>query len=263
MSTDYAALANTIKIEDITSNELNREILHKLKNNDASFDKLFIMENDYSDDRDDYDPGDGDTGWLGYYISNNTNLQEIQFYKPINDESFYKEVSHNKSISRICFYVNGSIEDKIFRLLVPFFKSNNNLTEISVEDSEFGVEGARQLSLAIGSCNKSLNHVNISCNTMEIGQLGNIITALSMHPQLEQLDLTWMDIGINECTALSTLLLCTTTRLQKLNLTGNDIDDDGIEVLVNALADINTLEELILGAIDQLLLKVGRQCQLY
>jgi len=56
-----------------------------------------------------------------------------------------------------------------------------------------------------------------------------------------------MDIRINECTALSTLLRCTTTKLQKLNLLGNNnIDDDGIELLLPALRG-HTLQELYLG----------------
>ena len=94
MSVDYAALANTIKIEDITSNELNREILHKLKNNDESFDKLYFIGED-TGEGDDYIPDEGeDMGWLGYFISNNTNLLELSFYITIDNESFYKEMSH-------------------------------------------------------------------------------------------------------------------------------------------------------------------------
>ena len=88
MSDKYTALANSIKIEDITSKELNREILHKLKNNDESFDKLYIIGDD-SGDGDDYIPDEGeDIGWLGYYIGQNTKLQELHFYITIDNESF-------------------------------------------------------------------------------------------------------------------------------------------------------------------------------
>jgi len=246
MSTDYAALADTIKIEDITSKEQNREILHGLKNNDESFGRLYIIDGD-SDDGDDYSPDDGeDLGWLGYYIGQNTKLQELNFYITIDNESFYKEMIRNRIIKEIQFYGINLLDGKVFRMLNPFLKNNHSLTQISVQDSEFREESARQLSLGIGGCSQ-LKNINISDNIIGIGQLVNIITALSMHPQLEQLDLTWMRIGINECTALSTLLRCTTTKLQKLNLHGNNIDDEGVEVLVNALADINTLQELKLG----------------
>eukprot|EP00571_Detonula_confervacea_P008082 CAMPEP_0172318976 /NCGR_PEP_ID=MMETSP1058-20130122/36399_1 /TAXON_ID=83371 /ORGANISM="Detonula confervacea, Strain CCMP 353" /LENGTH=42 /DNA_ID= /DNA_START= /DNA_END= /DNA_ORIENTATION= len=37
---NYDARANTIKIEDITSNEDNAEILRQLKDNDPDFTKL-------------------------------------------------------------------------------------------------------------------------------------------------------------------------------------------------------------------------------
>ena len=82
---------------------------------------------------------------------------------------------------------------------------------------------------------------------MRIGQLIDIITALSMHPQLELLHLKGMSIGRNECTALSTLLRHTTTQLETLNLNCNYIDDEKLEVLVNVLTNVNTLKELDLG----------------
>jgi Leucine-rich repeat (LRR) protein len=70
-----------------------------------------------------------------------------------------------------------------------------------------------------------------------------------MHPQLTKLYLSDNGtMGRNECTALSTLLRCTTTRLQKLDLDCNDINDEGVEVLVNALANGNQLKELYLGS---------------
>jgi len=199
MSTDYA-LADTIKIEDITSKEQNREILHGLKNNDESFGRLYIIDGD-SDDGDDYSPDDGeDLGWLGYYIGQNTKLQELNFYITIDNESFYKEMIRNRTIKEIHFYGINLLNGKVFHMLNPFLKNNNNLFQFEVDECNLRVEDSQQLSLAIGSCSKSLKHINISHNTVGIGQLVNIITALSMHPQLEQLDLTWMDIGINECT---------------------------------------------------------------
>ena len=62
-----------------------------------------------------------------------------------------------------------------------------------------------------------------------------IIVALSMHPQLEELRLPGMGIGRNECTALATLLRNTTKQLQTLNLSNNNIDDEAIEVLVHSI----------------------------
>ena len=77
----------------------------------------------------------------------------------------------------------------------------------------------------------------------------DVIVAISMHPQLEHLDLSsnGTDIGRNECTALATLLRCTTSELRTLNLGLNNIDDEGVEVLVDALANVsNKLQQLVL-----------------
>jgi len=236
MSTDYAALANTIKIEDITSNELNREILHKLKNNDESFDELWICKegegfgtDDYDDHHQHYIPSgaEDELGWLGYYIGQNRMLQTLHF------------------CSTFDFIEDG----KIFYMLGPFLKNNYYLFEFQIEDCEFGSVGIRQLSSAIGSCNRSLTSFSLSSNRMGDGQLVDIIAALGVHPQLEQLDLSYMDVGITECTALSTLLRHTTTNLQRLNLNGNigGIDDECIGILTQPIS-CSKLEELTLSS---------------
>ena len=59
MSDKYAALADTIKIEDITSNEINQEVLRRLKDNDPSFIKLFIL-NEKLNGYGEYIPGYGE-----------------------------------------------------------------------------------------------------------------------------------------------------------------------------------------------------------
>jgi Ran GTPase-activating protein (RanGAP) involved in mRNA processing and transport len=247
MTKNYAALADTIKIEDITSEEQHQTILNKLKNNDESFDELFIIDR-YQDDND-YVPNDGeDKGWLGYFIGQNTKLQGLYFYKTIDNESFYKEMSCNTSIQNVHFYgINVSV-GKVFSMLGTLLKNNHNLTEISVENGELGVGDTRQLSLAIGSCSKSLTTFELGNTEIRDGQLVDIVAALSMHPQLTTLNFTGMSIGRNECTALSTLLRCTTTQLETLNLCNNLIDDEGVECIVNALTNVNTLKELHLGS---------------
>ena len=57
---------NTIKIEDITSKARNREILHKLNQNDPKFNKLCISNGSYSNTSHMYVPGEEeDVSWLG------------------------------------------------------------------------------------------------------------------------------------------------------------------------------------------------------
>jgi len=247
---NYAALANTIQIEDITYDEQNQTILQKLKDNDERFDNLYVMDNNgstgYLDD--DYIPDDGeDMGWLGYFIGNNKKLQEIHFYKPINNESFYKELCHNKSIKKIHFNGNSSLDEDMIRMLNPFLQNNHNLISIKLNDCEFEVEDTRQLSLAIGSCNTSLKQIDIINNEMVDGQLVDIITAMSKHPQLEELDLSQNGtFGRNECTALSTLLRCTTSQLKTLIIYNSYVNDVGVGLLLPALRG-HALQQLNLG----------------
>ena len=133
-------------------------------------------------------------------------------------------------------------------MMSSFLRDNNKLVEIGVNECQAGAEGIHQLSLAIGDCNRSLKHFSFRRNEIGDGHLVDIITALSMHPQLTTLNIIGNNIGRNECTALSTLLRCTTTELKTLNLCNNLIDDEGVECIVNALANVNTLQELVLSS---------------
>ena len=233
----YAAPANTIKIEDITSNIHNQTILHQLKDNDPTLRDLYINV-EFNDDYNDYVPEkDEDMGWLGYYIGSSTMLQTLYFYvvpsfytAPYNNNvsSFYSCLGHNKTISALVFNCN-LIDGNIFRMLTPFFKNNHSLTTIELDDCEFGIEVVRQFSLAIGSCNQSLKRITISLSDDEVDDIqldgdavGMITTLKRQHPQLEEIGLRRLNIGRNECAVLSTLL-CSSTRLQYLDLVNNNI----------------------------------------
>ena len=263
---NYAALASTIKIEDITSDEHNQTILQRLKDNDTSLDKLLICEDvgmifgegttiDYYSP--DFDNVIEELGWLGYYIGQNTTLQKLYFYDFYenrhtnmydSERPFFQGLDCNKSIQEIHVDNFDLSEGSLFSMMGPFFKSNDSLSKVEIENCEFGVEGIRQLSLAIGNCGKSLKSFCFRSNDIGDGNLADIITALSMHPQLTELCLSNMNIGRNECTALSTLLRCTTTRLQKLNLDHNYInDDEGMGLLLPSLYG-HTLRYLDLGS---------------
>ena len=114
-------------------------------------------------------------------------------------------MSNNRSINRLVFCDESNF-DKLFPLLGPFFKNNHNLNEIEVEDTcqLADEEDARQLSLAIGKCNNSLKSFAMTCSfamrysPIDISRsVADIITALSMHPQLTKLCLSDINIGRN------------------------------------------------------------------
>ena len=107
---DYDAAAATIKIEDITTDKINRKILRQLKENGPDFDKVWVMSNRdvWGEEfrRYCYCPeGAHDFGWLGYFIGKNTHLEEFLLrsnpFKIFAIEPFCRGVNRNRSIQKI------------------------------------------------------------------------------------------------------------------------------------------------------------------
>ena len=101
--------------------------------------------------------------------------------------SFFRGVIGNVSIRIISFNQMNLFEGDIFRSLRPFFENNNSLAEVDVEECEFGAGCARQLSLVLSCCNKSLKGVGLLDIEMGGGQLVDIFEALGTHHLLETL----------------------------------------------------------------------------
>jgi hypothetical protein len=164
---------------------------------------------------------------LGYFLGQCTSVKELyirsDLFNNSGKEVFFRGLGNNKSIEEL--YLEGLelLDGQMFTMLDIFLRNNNNLTEIVLEGCEFGVEGMRQSSLALGGCNKSLQHLQLTDSNLQDGHLVDIITALSMHPQLTKLYFSYngTSMGRNDCTALSTLVRCTTTQLEVLNLSEN------------------------------------------
>ena len=134
---------------------------------------------------------------------------------------------------------------RVFTMLGPFFKNNHNLTTIIINHCVWGDEWGRLFALAIGSStNKSLQKVELEGNNITEEGMVDILTALSMHPHLQGLDLDGNRLRKNGCVALATLLQCSAKELQYLYLSRNDIGDEGMKVLVPALASCSHLKEL-------------------
>ena len=237
---------NTIKIEDITPKARNREILYKLKQNDPSFNNKLCICNEFilgHYERNVYVPGeDEDVSWLGNFLGKNSYVKELVVKTSI-DDTFYKGLICNKSIRKIRLSIDLS-DGQIFHVLDPFKRNqNNNLNEINISNCTFGIEGALQLSVALGNFNnKSLKQITLSNSQIGDGQMNNVITALGSHTNLETLRLQGMNIGRTECAALSTIIRWGTTKLQRLSLHGNSIDDKGVEILVNAFVNLIELD---------------------
>lgn len=251
----YDAQTNTVNIDDITTNEQNRKVLRRLSNNNAADFNEELIQNlwirDVDEDDNDYLPeGAHDMGWLGYFIGRCDYLQKL-YIREFDDysidvlEPFFRGVQLNKSIQVIDFEGIDLFEGKTFTILTPFLKNNTSLISLSITNCDFGGEGGRLLALAIGTC-KSLRDVELSNNNLTDEEMVDIITALSMHCQLKNLTLIGNILNKNGCIALATLLRCSATELQHLYLSGNEINDEGIEALVPAIESCNHLKTLYL-----------------
>ena len=259
------ALAGNMNIEDITTDDDNRLILYRIRSNKEDTQDLYIQneheieineeEGTFEHILPDYVPeGVYDMGWLGYFIGRNTCLQNlyIRDFEPTSGESvmevfesFFRGVNNNKSITTLDFQHMDTFGGRVFTLLEPFFKNNHNLITFNVDECNLGEEGARLLALAIGSSkHQSLHKVKLfNCNIADEG-LVYIITALSMHPNMRGLDLDGNQLNKIGCMALTTLLQNSATKLQVLDISRNNIDDEGIETLVSVLSKCTELKEL-------------------
>ena len=131
---NYDELASTINIEDISSDELNQEILRRLKDNDPSFDELWICSPEQVTDMFSFCPDNWkELGWLGYFIGRNTFVNELHLgltpppsYSS-GFEGFRRGMGRNKSIQKIGFNLHR-LEGRVIELLDQFFNNNNNLT---------------------------------------------------------------------------------------------------------------------------------------
>jgi len=253
----YDAQADSINIEDIATNDNNRIILRRMKRNIPDDDALYIqnLHDQNGEACEDYVPECAhDMGWLGYFIGKNDQLRQLSLsdFTPtsganVSDvlEPFFKGVNNNKSIRELNFEGIDPLGGRVFSMLGPFFENCFTLIDLTLIECHLGDVGSRLLALAIGSSkHKSLKTVALIGSDISDEGSVDIITALSMHSNLKHLDIIGNSLSTKGCTALSTLLRCSATRLRKLHLTNNEINDEGIDALVPGLRSSSHLDHL-------------------
>jgi len=247
----YDAQADSINIDDIAANDNNRIMLNRMKRNseDDDYNQAIFIQDHYDNNGEyceDYVPeGTRDMGWLGYFVAKNEQLRELNFrcLRPPSGASFEEllkpflmGVNNNRSIRELYFYDMDLLDGKIFTVLGPFFENSPTFTNLAIHECRLEDDGWRLLALAIGSSkNQSLKTVSLSRNNISDEAFADIITSMSMHPRIEEVHLNGNRLGKNGCITLATLLKCSCTELKTLNLTNNEIDDEGIDALVPAL----------------------------
>jgi len=256
----YEALADSIKIDDIATNDNNRLMLRRIKRNDKSDRQNLWIQNQHDQDGEaceDYVPeGTNDMGWLGYFIGKSDYFKElfITVFTPSSGasvmevlEPFIRGVNNNKSIRELSFDSVDLLGGKMFSMLSPFFENNPNLRGVAIDNCHLGDDGARLLTLTLGSCT-TLTRLALMSNNLSDERMVDIITAFSMHPHLKEVCLNGNRLNKNSCMALTTLLKCSVTGLNVLDLGDVELDDEGIDVLIPVLKKHSSLHQLWLNS---------------
>jgi len=252
----YEARARDVKSKDITSCKGNASILQRLRDQtwDTSLQVLTISEHYVYDN---FVVGEGDDlGWLGYFIGKSKYLYDLRIKswgEGENIEAFIEGINRNQSINSL--HIGTDLRGVSFRNLRPFFRNNNNLYQLEF-NFEVGLECAESIAFVLDEnrC-QSLESLRFEdCNLGEDG-FAVIATALRTYPELEELHLQHNNIGLTGCTALAdTLRGWGASNLKHLDLDGNSIDDQGLQVLAAGVTNTK-LEELYLS--DNLITGAG------
>lgn len=272
---DYDAMAGSIQIEDIARDPSNRVILRRLRANDPRMERVDIGgERGYAPETA-FDLGwlgyFIGKSWVLRELNFWRFLGEVDA-DYVRD--LCEGVNRNTSIEKIGFIkIVYPMKGNFFKLMRPFFENNRKLASVTVAECVFGDEGcARELATTLASCcsTKSLKNLIMSENLqgaimrggraapgsdlvrggfvapgsengfnigggpmMDVKLLGE---GLGGHNQLEVLRLNSLNIGAVQCRALATLLRSKLFNLRELGLRNNDINDEGLELVVGALA---------------------------
>jgi len=109
---------------------------------------------------------------------------------------------------------------------------------------------------------KSLKSIEFGENEIGDEGLAEVARALSVQPQLEKLDLTWINSGDAPFRRGYAALGATMKgwkfpSLKTVYIFADDIDDDGLQALAEGMSNCYNLEDLLLGANDPNITEVG------
>ncbi len=183
-----------------------------------------------------------DEGWeeLGRDISNNTHLTNINLLRgALNDHNtplFFRGLTRSSSITQLSLYTDFSVSG--ICSMVPFLQNANNLTHLTIASKQMQSDGFHALFQALrDSPIKKLFCVDCDIESIEID-------SEHIPRKLTELRLCNNRINADGCRELTKLLQGGDSTLTELSLDGNEIDDEGVDILVDALRTNTTLEAL-------------------
>jgi len=196
---------------------------------------------------------------LGRDVAGNEYLREIQLTPTaeyndradtgvLNDQnmtSLFRGLTRSDSLREMYLRQNAFGVGGI-QAMVPFLQNSSNIRCLNILGNNIKSEGFRLLWSALRDS---------PIETLWCGWCGveNIeIDDEHIPKRLENLNLCGNSINPDGCRELTKLLLKEDTTLQDLHLRENNIDDEGVEILVNALRNNTSLIRLSLDANEKI-----------
>ena len=237
----------------MNASDRNRQLLHRIENNDTMLTMLKIGS--YSLDSWFPPSSSAEFARLGTAIATNDRLSLLAISN-VSDwhvvpREFFDGLRRNTSIHNLDLYCSGDDYNigsgVLYEILMACQENNNQLWRLLIRYAHLENGGHQTLINTLRSCTQ-LKSLTLQFSNMTGQQLLPMVDAIrgntSLLRSLEKLDVLHNRIGNEGCQALATLLTDPNTRLNILNLTNNGIGNEGVIAITNSLANNTMLKEL-------------------
>lgn len=208
------------------------EALQRIKGNDPN--KRYIAPGNRNNDayHDVERMTDGEWEELGRDISNNTHLKTMHFsHGLLNDRNlsfFFRNLTMSCSLKYVHLNDNAFSSNGV-RSMVPFLQQSNNLKFVSLAENNIQSEGFNMMFRALrDSLIYELNVSSCGIRSLEID-------SDHIPRRLRNITLDTNCINTGGCRELAKLLQGGNAVMRSMCLRNNKLDDEGIEILVDAL----------------------------
>jgi hypothetical protein len=178
---------------------------------------------------------------IGRDISNNTHLENVYLHEgALNDHKMsflFRGLMRSTSSKDMSLNENGLSVEGI-RSMVPFLQNANNLKHLHLDHNNIQSEGINLLFRSL----RDSQIQYLSCDNSGIDSID--IDRNNIPQNLVYLCLDGNNINADGCRELTKLLQGEDATLSILGLRDNNIDDEGVEILVDALRNNTSLESL-------------------
>ena len=156
----------------------------------------------------------------------------------VGAESLASFVNISLQYLNIC---NNEIGDNGIANIATALQTNTTMRTLNISNCSISDEGAESLARAL-AVNRSLQELDISSNKIGNNGMANIATALQTNTTMTTLNIS--DCSISNVGAESGRALAVNRSLQELDISSNEIGDNGIAHIATALQTNTTMRKL-------------------